>query len=691
MTQLEETAAALIARLHEQIRIANMELARLTHIGAQEAAERERLKCERDRARAERDEQIRGRAGFQQHCADSANKYAQERDEQRARAEKAEARLAGERRSHANEVRAAKQLLGEMRMQSEGGRDLLQCISDHLGGLNRCRKERDSLRSDLATALLRVEAAEAYVPASLPTLKSRAEAAEHKAAAALQSLARVQADYQVLLLGTAHGTKCWMDECGWHCGEDCKAKHAKKCVAAMERDQALADLANVCDMRDAAGRSAVIHCEARNRKEAELTKERDEARAESLKAGLVGREMAETLDAVTAECLKAQRLAKEAGAHCERVLKERDDAREQLAKLEWAGPIVAKWRTCPLCEGANPGDGFGKLIDSELGHRPTCWFAKQKAAPKVNTWHNHRQDCPARTAEDVAWVDSRWQVNGCRTAPIEGPRPRPIGCEGCMCARPSDREPITHGTLLHPEHGEIKSPLVGHVSELLKSGRPVFGCDFGLLPNVAAFKVYRYACGADIGKKDATKSEPARPAPRFKVGEKVWVHGKTHTIASSLWHALFSFRSHKMEDGETISDHDLKPAPQFAVGEWVTKGPARDYVTCEVKAQHWNAWSESWFYDVVGDGNKCHYWEADLTAQTPQHKHDCKGCVCVFLGRYSNRRGGEWDLWYRDAPGRELGFDCGYGLQWWSVNARGGAMDQTIAEARRRAVARGLV
>jgi len=68
MSNEQEMTAALIARLHEQNRIANMELARLTHIGTQEAAERERLKHERDRSFA------------------ATSRAQDERDEQRARA-----------------------------------------------------------------------------------------------------------------------------------------------------------------------------------------------------------------------------------------------------------------------------------------------------------------------------------------------------------------------------------------------------------------------------------------------------------------------------------------------------------------------------------------------------------------------------------------------------------------------------
>jgi hypothetical protein len=52
------------------------------------------------------------------------------------------------------------------------------------------------------------------------------------------------------------------------------------------------------------------------------------------------------------------------------------------------------------------------------------------------TYRNHRQDCPARSDQDVAWVMSQWNSN----EPSSGTRPQPIGCAGCTCGSDSPSE-----------------------------------------------------------------------------------------------------------------------------------------------------------------------------------------------------------------------------------------------------------
>jgi hypothetical protein len=135
MTQPEETTAALIARLHEELAESNRE---------------------RDRATNER---------WEWHTR--AQKTELERDEQRARAEKAEwalgaevERCIAEKRQgdmYWRQIDDARKKLGETKSEVEGGRSLTLCVLD---------------------VLRKVEAAEAYVPAMLPALKARAEAAE---------------------------------------------------------------------------------------------------------------------------------------------------------------------------------------------------------------------------------------------------------------------------------------------------------------------------------------------------------------------------------------------------------------------------------------------------------------------------------------------------------------------------------
>jgi hypothetical protein len=347
MTQPEETTAALIARLHEELTESNRE--------------RDDWHAAHDRIR-------------------------NDRNEQRARAEKAEADRDKARlglSDIANQWQAEKS-------RADGLAVALQ-VSD---------RDRMQIGSDL---------------------RQRAEKAEAE-------LAQERLKSQTLL-------KCkniWLDRC---------TKARKEC-----------DEFNVSHA-------------ALDRLLAERTRERDEAIQRR-------REVCERFD-ITVESLKA-------------VTKQRDEAREQLAKLEWKGRLTDAGslicHACLLCDGADPSDaGSRRLPDTVRGHRPTCWFAKKEAA--VNAIRNHRKDCPARTAEDVAWVDSQWQVNGCRTAPIEGPRPRPIGCEGCKCAEPGEREEA-YGTLHHPRLGWVKMQHIGRVNDLLKSGRLFIRCSLCLEPDV---------------------------------------------------------------------------------------------------------------------------------------------------------------------------------------------------------------
>jgi len=336
---------------------------------------------------------------------------------------------------------------------------------------------------------------------------------------------------------------------------------------------------------------------------AERTRERDEARAEALKVGLAGKEAAENCDAATAACRRAQRLAEEAGADCDRALRERDEAREQLAKLEWAGlerpatggPLLA---ACVICHGFKNDRAAHRFFTStdQIGHRPTCWFAKKEA-----------EKSEERTIDDA----------------------------------------------------------------LIRAAA-----------SLAVSYAWRYACGADVGTQDAT--ETARPEPRFKVGEKVvWEESQTSQReghVESIGNGAYLVRS---RSGHLFSwaEDRLKPAPKFAVGEWVeAKG-----VTGPVIARHWErSRANTWSYDVQTPRWVRLLYEFELTAQTPQHKHDCEGCV--FLGRM-----GEWDLYY--CKESQAPWPVYVAVQRLVINICDAALPShgVIFEARRRAVARGLV
>jgi hypothetical protein len=186
---------------------------------------------------------------------------------------------------------------------------------------------------------------------------------------------------------------------------------------------------------------------------------------------------------------------------------------------------------------------------------------------------------------------------------------------------------------------------------------------------------------------------PLKPAPKFNVGDMVCSDQK------DPWRVMRRDWTAKGGDpgwyygnpfGLWVRESAIKPAPKFAVGEWVTH---KIWGNVEVSKREWEVRpiekpGGMWVYSFTNLPS-IRTWEADLTAQTPQHKHDCKGCV--FLGSY--RHGYDWDLWVRpwDAA---LGTNNGHSVCWWISGipiAASGTASPEYVEARRRAVARGLV
>ena len=65
------------------------------------------------------------------------------------------------------------------------------------------------------------------------------------------------------------------------------------------------------------------------------------------------------------------------------VRREFNEAREQLAKLEWKGRLTDAGHfiaaACPLCDGVDPAaSAVGRLPRTQIGHKATCWFAKKE-------------------------------------------------------------------------------------------------------------------------------------------------------------------------------------------------------------------------------------------------------------------------------------------------------------------------
>ena len=568
MTKPEETTAALIARLHNELEAARKGI--------------ERLIGERDYHKKVQAEAQDGH----DHALNMLRAAMRERDEQRARAESAErarelsaeaAWRRGERLSNISNLCTAAgwvEKLGEDEFQQVN-----RCIRELKGQAIGQQKRADNLAS------------------AIEELRARAEKAE-----------------------------CERDKLGALCDESQKLT----ATTLHQRDEARERLA------------------ATSRLLAERTRERDEARVESLQAGLVGREMEESLDAVTAECVKAQDLALRHSQDCDRALKERDeareqlgrvqadyqvfmlgtahgakcwadecgwhcdegckakharkcvaahelkDAREQLAKLEWSafrrpdcgGPLSV---CCPSCQGVKRGHEVGSAFKrDEVGHRPTCWFAKKKAAKEAGS-------------NDKA-------------------------------------------------------------------------------------ERYPFPKRAGIGEVTVTVGEPARPEPRFKVGEKVkdftgqiWnIDGaefRTNPLYGPAWWYFWN-NGRNAWTKETALERVDKPAPKFAVGEWVTHGDKAGEIIERYAAEG------SWIYKL-SDAPAIGHWEQTIIAQTPQHKHGCKGSI--FLGRHEG-----FDLWWRPTMREVVAVDPAVAY-YYSVDGELLSRNPLAIEARRRAVARGLV
>lgn len=425
-----------------------------------------------------------------------------------------------------------------------------------------------------------------------------------------------------------------------------------------------------------------------------VCKERDEQRARAERAetdlALARSQYRDMIDVASRRCSERDERSKEAVAF----RKERDDAREQLAKIEWAAVKRVNAGSsllpaCPICEGLQPDEDVRRSFrNMQIGHRPTRWFAKKKTVKL----RNHRKDCPARTADDVAWVDSQWQVNGCRTAPIEGPRPNPIGCEGCKCATADD------GAAKPPTLREQWKTKQAHYDHWLDAvGYMLLGVDWanGNAVTVTTDRpaqpgaALTYDQASGIWKLVGKPSEPARPEPRFKVGEKVVHERGSGEVCGMFWSQAdgwqYQLRSEQPLRIGWPRESSLKPAPKFAVGEWVT----HRYGPGEVLSRQWSNGFGCWSYQVTGIMSEV---ETGLTAQTPQHKQ-C-GAGYVFLGRMTNAIDTDWDLWFvKDGspfvPGPALASDAGDEFHLASAGDK--QTRPELIEARRRAVARGLV
>lgn len=369
----------------------------------------------------------------------------------------------------------------------------------------------------------------------------------------------------------------------------------------------------------------VERCIAITRLLAERTRERDEARA--------------CYGSVCAQLSEQKQSYAKLLDFRDRLTRERDNAREQLAKLEWAGPWLnaspelpgydrgPAAPTCIECRGVKPEKRIlGNFPAADIGHRPTCWFAKKDKQVTI----------PAKTlkADDVAFC-VRFRTDGLPGTAI-------VMKQETVSVTVTESEPARCSLCLEPD----------------VTGKP-----------------HPHARCKD---RDSSTREPARPEPRFRVGEKVIWRDKEAVITWAEWFPpvrVWCYGS--TYSSSPMPEPELKPAPKFAVGELVTLGGGE---AGEIRSREWTM--NRWHYRV----NDLLCAEHCIAAQTPQHKHDCKGGV--FLGRMGNK-----DLYYSTVGsgfvggpwlvviGNRLYHEC-------NIDRPTGPEHD---EARRRAVARGLV
>lgn len=277
---------------------------------------------------------------------------------------------------------------------------------------------------------------------------------------------------------------------------------------------------------------------------------------------------------------------------------------------------------CPSCQGMKPGHEVGSAFKrDEVGHRPTCWFAKKKAnTPTVPEGHIYIT--PA------------------------GPPPKSL-----EPVRPEPRFKVGE-RVVNQEGGEIIIEQISHGSAAYEHAyRPV------------GFPLW-------IPESDF------RPAPKYNVGGKANYEGKEVTITDRIDGANSGWYYRVKEHHWSIPECDLKPAPKFAVGEWVTHGDKAGEIIERYAAEG------SWIYKL-SDAPAIGHWEQTIIAQTPQHKHGCKGSI--FLGRHEG-----FDLWWRPTMREVVAVDPAVAY-YYSVDGELLSRNPLAIEARRRAVARGLV
>lgn len=167
-----------------------------------------------------------------------------------------------------------------------------------------------------------------------------------------------------------------------------------------------------------------------------------------------------------------------------------------------------------------------------------------------------------------------------------------------------------------------------------------------------------------------------RPVPKFSKGQTVMDEsGKTWTVSAIEWnHGAWFYKTNDLWCNESF----LKPAPKFAVGEWVTHPTWGDI---EIVSREWEVCAEmphgAWIYKHSGIVRN---WENSFTAQTPQRSPFLPHASgTVFLGRH-----GKVDLWYWEntliAVHETYEIHC----------VANQPTNTDLAEARRRAVKRSL-
>lgn len=353
-------------------------------------------------------------------------------------------------------------------------------------------------------------------------------------------------------------------------------------------------------------------------------------------------------------------------ARAEKAERERDDYARRMESILTTSNLIADLRT-KAEDRAESAEHKAAMLEAEVGQAnarleqerknvSAMFDAKNKWADRAIAYEKELADA----REQLAKVEWKGRITDAGALISNG-------CLLCDGANPSDS-----GARRLPEHKRGHRPACWYARQGKADKEQA---------RIPIKYVHIHAPNGPIGTAVGVREESS-PAPKFKVRQKVRTRAGYD----------FVVRAHKWVGGWIYQDNrdcwfseellgpapEFVPSPKFAVGEWVTHNAGASEVMSVERE------GDLWKYGLSGNLSA---YEQALTAQTPQYKHDCAGCV--FLGRWTSPGWASCDL-YVCKNGKNAVWRYGDGSESWI--ARGlDNVGPVIPEIRRRAVARGLV